>query len=86
VSDLTSTAVPPVGTSTTAKKARAKAIERFPLKFHYAITIAMGDSLKRLSGNNSLLSESDIGRLALHAYLTANDPQYVRAMRGNGNA
>jgi len=37
-----------------------------------------------LTGCNSLLSESDIGRLALHSYLTANDPQYVRAMNNGG--
>ena len=83
--ELTTAAAPPVGASTTAKKPRAKPIERFPLKFHYAITIAMGNSLKRLTGDNSLLSESDIGRLALHNYLLANDPLYIRAMRGNGS-
>jgi hypothetical protein len=41
----------------------------------------MGDALKRLTGSNSLLSESDIGRLALHGYLLSNDPQYARAMQ-----
>jgi hypothetical protein len=71
--------------ATTAVKRRPKAIERFPLRFHCAITPAMGDALKRLTGGNSLLSESDIGRLALHGYLLSNDPLYVRAM-GNGNA
>jgi hypothetical protein len=71
------------GATLVAKK-RPKAIERFPLRFHCAITIAMGDALKRLTGGNSLLTESDIGRLALHGYLLANDPLYVRAM-GNGN-
>jgi hypothetical protein len=75
-----------VGASTKAKK-RHTPIERFPLRFHCAITIAMGDSLKRLTGGNSLLSESDIGRLALHSYLLANDSQYARAMEiGNGHA
>jgi hypothetical protein len=73
-----------VGTKPAAKK-RHTPIERFPLRFHCAITIAMGDSLKRLTGDNSLLSESDVGRMALHGYLLANDPQYVRAM-SNGNA
>jgi hypothetical protein len=74
------------GASTTAKKPRAKSIERFPLRFHCAITPAMGAALKRLTGGNALLAESDIGRLALHAYLMANDPYYVRAMGGNHNA
>jgi hypothetical protein len=32
-------------------------------------------------GANSLLSESDIGRLALHSYLMANDPLSVRTMK-----
>ena len=45
----------------------------------------MGDALKQLTGGNSLLTESDIGRLALHSYLLANSPQYARVM-GNGNA
>jgi hypothetical protein len=85
MNDLTSTPAPPIGASTTAKKPRAKPIERFPLKFHFAITIAMGDALKRLTGGHALVSESDIGRLALHSYLLANDPHYARAMRG-GNA
>jgi hypothetical protein len=66
-------------------KVRPKPIERFPLRFHCAITLPMGDSLKRLCGGNAaLLSESDIGRLALHGYLLANDPHYARAMGGNG--
>jgi hypothetical protein len=70
-----------------AAKSRHKPIERFPLRFHCAITIAMGDALKRMTGSNCLLSESDVGRLALHNYLLSNDPLYVRAMqRGNSNA
>jgi hypothetical protein len=75
-----------VGAPLVAKKPRAKPIERFPLRFHCAITNAMGDSLKRLTGGNALLAESDIGRLALHAYLMANDPYYARAMGGGRNA
>jgi hypothetical protein len=43
----------------------------------------MGDSLKRMTGGNSLMAESDIGRMALHNYLLANDPNYVRAMRND---
>jgi hypothetical protein len=45
----------------------------------------MAESLQRLTGGNSLLAEADIGRIALNAYLTANDPTYARIMRG-GNA
>jgi hypothetical protein len=74
-----------VGAKPPAKK-RPAPIERFPLRFHCAITIAMGDSIKRMTGNNSLLSESDVGRMALHGYLLANDPGYVRVMRGPSNA
>jgi hypothetical protein len=82
MTDLTSTPAPPAAASTTAKKPRAKAIERFPLKYHFAITAPMGAALKRMTGSNSLLSESDIGRLALHNYLLANDPYYLRVMQG----
>jgi hypothetical protein len=66
-------------------KSRHKPIERFPLRFHCAITIAMGDALKQSTGDNSLLSESDIGRLALHSWFMANNPRYARLM-GNGNS
>jgi len=38
-----------------------------------------------MTGGNSLLSESDIGRLALHSYLLSNDPHYHRAMGGGFN-
>jgi len=69
-----------------AAKRRHKPIERFPLRFHCAITLAMGDALKRMTGGNSLLSESDIGRLAIHAYLLGNDPHYARIIGGNRNA
>jgi hypothetical protein len=75
-----------VGTKPAAKP-RHKPIERFPLRFHCAITLAMGNSLHRLTGSNSLLGESDVGRLALHNYLLSNDPMYVREMtNGNSNA
>jgi hypothetical protein len=50
-----------------------------------AISIPMAESLQRLTGGNALLAEADIGRLALHSYLVANDPHYARVMRG-GNA
>jgi hypothetical protein len=74
----------PAGASSKAKS-RHKAAVKFPLRFHCAISQAMGDSLRRMTGSNSLLSESDIGRLALHHYMLANDPYYVRAMQGNGH-
>jgi hypothetical protein len=87
---MTPNTLPPIATQVSAplaaKKPRAKPIERFPLRFHCAITIAMGEALKRLTGGNALLAESDIGRLALHGYLMANDPYYARAMRGDGHA
>jgi hypothetical protein len=82
---LSNTLSPNVAQAGTEKRAR-KSIERFPLRFHCAITVAMNDSIKRMTGNNSLLSESDVGRMALHGYLLANDPGYVRVMRGGNNA
>ena len=69
------------------KKPARKSIERFPLRFHCAITPAMGEAIKQMTGNNSLLSESDVGRLALHGYLLTNNAAYARAMQnGNRNA
>ena len=82
--DAQSATATPTAARTPAKQ-RAKPIERFPLKFHFAITLAMGDALKRLTGDNALLSESDIGRLALHSYLLANDPLYVRVISNGSN-
>jgi hypothetical protein len=65
----------PNGASTKAK-ARQRPLVRFPLRFHFAISEAMGRALQRQTGGNSLMSEADIGRLALHAFLLSNDPQY----------
>jgi len=70
--------------TTTARKRQTPAV-RFPARFHMAISIPMADSLRRLTGGNALLAEADIGRLALHSYLVANDPQYARVM-GHGRA
>jgi hypothetical protein len=83
--DTAPNTTPPNATPVGVKKRRPPPIERFPLRFHCAIPIAMGESIKRMTGSNSLLAESDIGRLALHGYLLVNDPVYARAM-GNGDA
>jgi len=65
------------------EKSKAKRSEKFPVAFHYTISIPMNESLQRLTtGPAALLREVDIGRLALHSYLMANDPHYVRAMGG----
>jgi hypothetical protein len=75
------------GEARLAAKRRHKPIERFPLRFHYAITPAMGDALKRLTGNNSLKAEADVGRDALHYYLLQVDQIYARTFQGgNRNA
>jgi hypothetical protein len=82
----TPSATPAPDRASTKAKVRHKAIVKFPVRFHCAITIEMGNSLRRLTGSNSLMSESDVGRMALHGYLLANDPYYVRAMQqGNGH-
>jgi len=73
------------GDAKPAAKRRNKPIERFPLRHHCAITLAMGEAFKELSGGNSLLSESDVTRLALHAWFMNNSRRYVRLM-GNGNS
>ena len=71
--------------NTTARKRQSAAV-RFPARFHMAISIEMANSLRRLTGGNSLLAEADIGRIALNAYLMANDPHYARAMGVRSNA
>jgi hypothetical protein len=79
------TDIQPVKAPSVVAKPERRRAEKFPLKFHYAITEAMNDSLQRLTGSNSLLSASDIGRLSLYSYLLANDREYVRAV-SNGHA
>jgi hypothetical protein len=77
---------PPTNPSTqnadTKARKRQTPIVKFPARFHMAISIPMAESLRRLTGSNSLLAEADIGRLALNAYLMANDPYYAKAMGG----
>jgi hypothetical protein len=63
----------------------AKRPVKYPVKYHLSITVAMNDALARLSGDNSLATGAQIGRLALHQFLLANDPHYARAVR-NGHA
>jgi hypothetical protein len=82
----TPSATPAPDRASTTAKMRHRAIVKFPLRFHCAISQAMGDSLRRMTGSNSLMAESDIGRIALHSYLLANDPYYARAMQqGHGH-
>ena len=69
--------------TTTARKRQTPAV-RFPARFHMAISLEMANSLRRLTGGNSLLAEADIGRLALNAYLMANDPHYANVMTHGG--
>jgi hypothetical protein len=81
----TPVAKPDTQSATTKAKRRQTPVVKFPARFHMAISIPMAESLRRLTGGNSLLAEADIGRLALNAYLMANDPQYANVMR-NGRA
>jgi hypothetical protein len=81
----TQSAKPDTPVATTKAKRRQTPAVKFPARFHMAISIPMAESLRRLTGGNSLLAEADIGRLALNAYLMANDPQYANVMR-NGHA
>ena len=69
--------------ATTKARKRQSPVVRFPGRLHLAVTAAMINSLRRLTGGNSLLAEADIGRLALHGYLLANDPLYQRELGGS---
>src|SRR5262249_11756221 len=82
----TQAAKPSTPSTTTMAKKRQSPVVKFPARFHMAISIEMANSLRRLTGGNSLLAEADIGRLALNSYLMANDPHYARVMgRGKGS-
>lgn len=68
-----------------APDAPKKRAVRYPAKLYLSITLAMSDSLQRLSdGPNSLANAGQWGRLALHQFLIANNPVYARTM-GNGH-
>src|SRR5262245_52611202 len=68
--------------ATSRPAVETKRAEKYPAKFHYSISIPMAESLRRLTtGRAGLLREVDIGRLALHSYLMANDRLYARAMQ-----
>jgi len=78
-------ASPAPDATSTATKPRHKPIVRFPYQFHFGITPAMRDSLARITAHG-LLAEADCGRLAMAAWLRANDPQYREGPRhNNGN-
>ena len=68
----------------TAKKARRKAVMRYPYQMHCAVTPQMHLALERLGNPLSLLNASDAVRAALHAYLLQYDPIYHQAYSGNG--
>jgi hypothetical protein len=71
----------------TASKVRHRAVVRFPFQCHAGITPALNRAIERMTNGNSLLTASDIIRLALHAYLLGNDPQYRQEIgMGNGSA
>jgi hypothetical protein len=74
----------PNGNPTVAKPkpARAKAIERFPKRMTFSMSLEMSAALEQMSGKGSLFAEADIIRLAIHNYLLANSPQYQSKMRG----
>lgn len=78
----TQAAKPATQDATTKARKRQTPIVKFPARFHMAISVAMADSLRRLTGSNSLLAEADIGRLALNDWLVRNDPHYARIMGG----
>jgi hypothetical protein len=63
-------------------KVRQTPVQRFPFRFHCSITPAMADSFKRLTANNSLKAEADVGRDAFHHYFLAVDPAYRHAVTG----
>lgn len=75
---------PNIPASTVEAQAPKKRQVKYPGKYYLSVTPAMNESLARLSGSNSLATAAQIGRLALHQFLLANDPIYARTM-GNGH-
>jgi hypothetical protein len=84
MTDMNTTTAAQVDASTRAKVRRAP-IERFPERLHCAITTPMAQSLRRITGGNSLASESHVVRMALHHFMLTNDPIYLRTMQGQAN-
>jgi hypothetical protein len=58
---------------------------KYKTKFHLSITDAMSDALGRLtSGPHAVMTAAQMGRMALHQFLVANDPLYARLV-SNGH-
>jgi hypothetical protein len=74
-------------TQLVAKPERPRRPIKHPVQYHFTISLAMNESVTRLTKNNPTMTPSSLGRAALHIYLMGNDPQYVAALsNGQSNA
>jgi hypothetical protein len=74
------------GSAAKAKQPRRqRAINpKFPCAMNFGITVQMAQAVLRQCPRSSPFSQSDIGRLALHAWLLTNDESYRREIVADG--
>ena len=75
-----------VGNGAAAKPARKRrAINpKFPYAMNFGITALMAAAVARQCPMSSPFSQSDVGRIALHAWLLTNDEGYRRDLAADG--
>jgi hypothetical protein len=75
------------GAAASKKVRKHRAINpKFPATMNFGITIQMAQAVLRQCPRSSPFNQSDIGRLALHSWLLANDESYRRDILAEGAA
>src|SRR5262245_16158194 len=57
---------------------------KFPATMNFGVTATMAAAVARQCPPSSPFTQSDVGRLALHAWLLANDESYRREIAADG--
>src|SRR5262245_42937294 len=75
------------GAAQPRKPRKQRAINpKFPCAMNFGITLQMAQAVLRQCPRSSPFQQSDIGRLALHMWLLANDESYRREIAADGAA
>jgi hypothetical protein len=61
-------------------------VSNYPYRVNFNVSKAMAESLMRMTPTGGPIGQSAYLRLLLHRGLAQDDPQYARALGGNGHA
>jgi hypothetical protein len=77
---------PVTSTPQAAPKRRTQRLmqAKFPYSMNFGITGAMFEAIQDMCTSASPFTQSDVGRLSLHAYLLTNSERYRRAIAADG--